>query len=191
MPDRPALGDADEGQERFLLVTEHVQGDARGRVHLRNDPGGVGEPSERLGADKCDSRGPSLAGLQGIYRERVRELRPPGAAQEAGSLDGGAEPEKDRFVDERLDPMVNDPGNQEVNGGRTQVDGRPDLLSGCLPRHRSAVGVRPWARSARSRRTQWPTSRWRVAACASSWLRASSRRASSFGRSLLVAWMRL
>ncbi len=134
--DRPALGDTDQHKERLFFVTEHVQRDTGGRIDLGDDPGGVGEPSQWLRANEGDGRRPGLAGIPSVSRKCVSELQPPGAPQETAPFDGRAEPEKDGLVDQRLYPMVDDPGDQQVDGGRAQVHGRADLLPGSLPRHR-------------------------------------------------------
>ena len=75
---------------------------------------------------KVTSRRPEPACRIGVADEGRGQLAASRTTQVAALGDGRTEPEEDRFVDERLESMAGDDGDQQVDRVGAQIDRRTD-----------------------------------------------------------------
>jgi hypothetical protein len=148
-----------------------------------DDRGGVGGPPDRLRAQERDVAGTEAASRIRVAGQCVGELSTGRAAEKAALDDSRSEPEEDRFIDQRLDPMARNRGDEEVDRIRPEIDRRADdrcvegrsgagafgaevRLGRCRPRSFAVIAGRPerTSRSAPPRMTRRPSkpASWRV-----------------------------
>ena len=101
----------------------------RGAARRRRRPtswttaGGIGRAPDRLGAEEGHVGRAEPSRRLGVANERSRSARRGRLATEVAALrDGRAEPEEDRFVDERLQPMTGDDGDEQMDRVRAEID---------------------------------------------------------------------
>ena len=88
--------------------------------------GGVGCPAQRLGAEERDFGNAQSTCRLHVPDKRGDELGATGRAERLSVVDGIAEAEEHRLVDERLQPVAVNRGDEQVNRVRAEIDGRPE-----------------------------------------------------------------
>ena len=132
--DRPPAGHADEGQEGLLLVGQDVNGRAGRGLDLGAGAAGVGGAAEGLGGDELDRRRAELPGGRHVASERVGECPAQRSAEHPGGIDRATESQERRFVVDRDQVVaVADLRDQQMHGGRPEVDRSTDPRLGHLP----------------------------------------------------------
>lgn len=91
-----------------------------------NDRGSIGRPPDRFRAQECDVASAELAGRIRVADERRDELAACYRTQEPAFDDRGPEPQEDRLVQERLESMAGDGGDEDVDRIRAEIDGCAD-----------------------------------------------------------------
>ena len=115
---------------RLLLVRQDVQRRAGCGDDLLDDGGGIGRPADRFGAEEGDVGRAEAARPCPRSGRGWRSARRGRATQEAALGDGRAEPEEDRLVDQRLEPMAGHDGGHEMDRVGPDVDRRADDRAG-------------------------------------------------------------
>ena len=99
---------------------------SRGRHHVVHDDRRVGCAADRLGAEEGHVGGPEPARRIGVPHEGRGQLAAGGATQVAALGDGRTQAEEDGLIDERLQAMIDDDGDQQMDRVRTEIDRRTD-----------------------------------------------------------------
>lgn len=107
-------------------MRQDVEWRARGGRDLVDDRSGVGGPTDRLRAEERDVDRAKPARGVGVAEERGGQFTAGRAPEVAALDDRRTEPEEDRFVEERPEPMTGDDRDDEVDRGRAEVDRGPD-----------------------------------------------------------------
>ena len=162
------LGDADERQERLLLVRHDVERGARGGDDLLDEQGGVGGTADRLRAQERDVGGTQAAGGNRRSERALRSAplvrRPPGSRAPGSPCRARGTPTR------RRGPGDDDPPRPRRGDGPSSIRGRPTRRPpDAMSRGRQSTG-RPGPRPGRRRRRHSPVEGTSALGSASRWI---------------------